>query len=215
MNRVHVRYKSNNKKTGPIPVTTTERSTCPPSCSWYDKGCYAKYGPLGMHWDKVSKGERGYSWDQFLGWVKDLPKGTLWRHNQAGDLPGIEEDIDIEACIDLAMASQHTMGFTYTHKWDGNEEVIELLNDLGFTVNTSCDTYEEAKLSMHMGLPTTVMLSPDMPEDFPVARCPAEYKDTSCAQCKLCARSNRKVAVGFTPHGAGKKHVERTMEAVG
>lgn len=208
---VHVTPKSSNAKTGPIPVTTTSRNTCPPSCSWYDKGCYAKYGPLGLHWDKVSKGDRGLGWDDFLGWVKDLPKGTVWRHNQAGDLPGEGEVLDLDKCVDLATYAQPTLGFTYTHKWKDNVDLVRLMNDIGFVVNTSCDTQEDAKVSMDLGLPTTMMLSDEVPLDFPVVRCPAEYMDTNCAKCKLCARKDRKVAVGFTPHGTGKKHIVRTL----
>lgn len=32
--------KSGNRKVGAIPVTYRERKSCPPSCTWYRKGCY-------------------------------------------------------------------------------------------------------------------------------------------------------------------------------
>jgi hypothetical protein len=42
-----------------------------------------------------------------------------------------------------------------------------------------------------------------------VVRCPAEYRDISCAQCgngePLCARLNRNFIVGFTAHGPSKR----------
>ena len=60
--RVHITPRSGNAKTGPIPVTTTERASCPSTCPFYDKGCYAKSGPLALHWRKVSDGERGTDW---------------------------------------------------------------------------------------------------------------------------------------------------------
>ena len=60
--RVHITARSGNAKTGPIPVTTTERASCPTTCPFYDKGCYAKSGPLALHWRKVSDGERGTDW---------------------------------------------------------------------------------------------------------------------------------------------------------
>jgi hypothetical protein len=40
-------------------------------------------------------------------------------------------------------------------------------------------------------------------------RCPAEYRDISCAQCgdgePFCARLNRKFIIGFTAHGPNKR----------
>jgi hypothetical protein len=50
----------------------------------------------------------------------------------------------------------------------------------------------------------------DIPEHTAkVVRCPAEYRDISCAQCgngePLCARLNRNFIVGFTAHGPSKR----------
>jgi hypothetical protein len=45
--------KSRNKKTGPIPVSTTSADSCPPSCPFMDNGCYAKGGPLAIVWQQV------------------------------------------------------------------------------------------------------------------------------------------------------------------
>ena len=56
---VHLVRKSRNGKTGPIPVSTTSGDTCPNACPLKGSGCYAKSGPLGMHWQKVSSGARG------------------------------------------------------------------------------------------------------------------------------------------------------------
>jgi len=216
---VHVTPKSTNKKTGPIPVTTTERSTCPPSCSWYDKGCYAKYGPLALHWNKVSDGSRGGNWAKFIEWVSELPEGTLWRHNQAGDLPGTEEALDSEKALELSLAAKGTMGFTYTHKdYKKNYDVIQSMNTNGFTVNTSCDTLDDAVESYSLNLPTTVLI-PEAYEgqskfnykDVVITRCPAEYLDKTCKTCMLCARRFRASVVGFTPHGTGKKHVKEAL----
>jgi len=55
---------SGNAKTGPIPVTITEKASCWTGCALYEKGCYAFYGALGHFWAGVSKGTRGSSWDE-------------------------------------------------------------------------------------------------------------------------------------------------------
>ncbi len=81
--------KSSNSKTGPIPVTTTERSSCPPSCPLAgDGGCYAEAGYYTrLNWTAVSEKRRGMDWVDFVDTIDSLPKHTLWRHNVAGDLP--------------------------------------------------------------------------------------------------------------------------------
>jgi len=59
--------KSSNAKTGPIPTTTSPRSTCPTECPLSGKGgCYAEAGYYTrMNWDKVDSGERGVEWETF------------------------------------------------------------------------------------------------------------------------------------------------------
>jgi hypothetical protein len=60
--RFHLTRSSGNRKTGPIPVTTSSRATCSPSCPFLLNGCYADGGgPLRLHWEKVTTGERGVS----------------------------------------------------------------------------------------------------------------------------------------------------------
>ena len=102
--RVHITRKSSNKKTGPIPVTTTESSSCPPSCPFINAGCYAKHGPLALHWRRVSSGERGTDWQGLCDFVQSLPDQQLWRHNQAGDLPHHHGVIDHAALESLSGA---------------------------------------------------------------------------------------------------------------
>ncbi len=79
-------------------------------------GCYAKSGPLALHWSKVSDGSRGTDWRTFCESIASLPEGQLWRHNQAGDLPGMNLEIDRIMLADLVDANKGRNGFTYTHK---------------------------------------------------------------------------------------------------
>ena len=48
--KVHFVAVSQNAKTGPIPVSITERASCWPGCALYENGCYAETGALAMHW---------------------------------------------------------------------------------------------------------------------------------------------------------------------
>ena len=149
MTRVHLTLVSRNVKTGPIPVSTTTAETCPDNCPFKAKGCYAKGGPLAIHWRKVTEGKSGMEWDSFCWSIHRLPEGQLWRHNQAGDLPGLNDDLDTIALGQLVQANKGKRGFTYTHKpLDSEHERLAVANANrnGFTVNLYRD-WETGRLS--------------------------------------------------------------------
>ena len=107
---------SQNAKTGPIPVTITEKASCWTGCALYEKGCYAFYGALGHFWSGVSEGTRGGSWEELCAKVAALPKRTLWRYAQAGDLPGTDDAIDKKLLRQLVIANRGKRVIAFTHK---------------------------------------------------------------------------------------------------
>lgn len=69
----HISKKSANRKTGKIVVITSSCDTCPDNCSFKNNnGCYAYGGPLRIHWDKVSRGERGKVFKEFIKELKNI-----------------------------------------------------------------------------------------------------------------------------------------------
>lgn len=222
--QVHLTLKSSNKKTGPIPVTTTEAGSCPESCPYRrtaegPNGCYADYGPLNIHWKRVTDGRAAVvKWDGFLTEIRALPEGQLWRHNQAGDLPHNDEVIDAEKVGDLVEANSGRKGFTFSHHdmtIEANREVIKKANEGGFTVNLSADTLEEVDQLADLEIgPVVVTLPADQKENLvtekgrPVILCLNVTHGLTCEECKVCAIGSRKSIVGFPAHGTGKRKVE-------
>ena len=198
-------------------VTTSTATTCPTSCPFKSNGCYADSGPLKLHWDKVTEGERGDDWPTFIDKIKALPAGSKWRHNQAGDLPGDTKDLDDVKCVELAKANEGKRGFTYTH-YDvldnfQNAITVNMMNHLGFTVNVSANNLEHADQLCDLDIaPVATVLPIEQtnntvtPKGRKVVVCPATYKDdVSCASCMLCEKWDRNVVVGFPAHGTSKK----------
>lgn len=213
--RVHLTRKSRNSKVGPIPVSTTERSSCG-ACALKGNGCYGDNFHLGMLWDKVSDGRLGMSWDAFCTAIGKLPDGQLWRHNQIGDLPHVNGKIDRAAFIDLVNANRGKRGFTYTHHAASlhNLELLSQANHNGFTVNLSADNLEHADRLYGKGspvvtiLPDTQLTNTVTPAGRRVVVCPAAVReDVTCSTCQLCQRAEREVIVGFPAHGARKTKV--------
>ena len=213
----HITPKSKNVKVGKMAVTTSTATTCPTSCPFKSNGCYADSGPLKLHWDKVTRKERGDDWATFIDKIKDLPTGSKWRHNQAGDLPGDMEKLDNEKCIELAKANKGKRGFTYTH-YDvldnfQNAITVNIMNHLGFTVNVSANNLDHADKLCDMDIaPVATVLPIDQttntvtPKGRKVVVCPATFKDdVSCSSCMLCEKRDRNIIVGFPAHGTSKK----------
>jgi hypothetical protein len=213
---------SHNVKTGPIPVSTSSKVTCPDACPFKSGGCYAQGGPLNIHWNKVTSGERGTDFDTFCKSIAKLPKGQLWRHNQSGDLAGENNVIDVDKLKQLTNANRGRKGFTYTHKpmTPENAEAVKHANDNGFTVNLSANNLRHADelKALNVG-PVVVVLPSDQvgntvtPEGNKVVVCPATYREgVNCANCQLCQKVNRSVIVGFPAHGNAKKKVDEKVK---
>lgn len=221
---IHLTIKSGNIKTGPIPVTTSGNETCPDACPLKVGGCYAKGGPLGIHWAKVSSRDRGSSIDVLATQIKSFPDGQLWRHNQAGDLPGLSDSIDVDELAKIVDANTGRRGWTYTHKpiqgdtnqSTSNRAAVRHANVNGFTVNLSANNLAHADELADLKAGPVVAIVPENAPDTvytPAGRkaivCPAQQRDDlTCADCTLCQRANRSVIIAFRAHGVSKRKAE-------
>lgn len=216
---VHLVLDSRNRKTGRMPVSTTDQRSCPDACVFKDAGCYAEFGKMRAHWQKVP--ERGVRFSQFLQQVRALPPGIIWRHNEAGDLPGIGDRLDATAVKRLAIANDGRRGFTFTHKpmkLKSARQAVDFANRQGFTINLSANSLKHADELARLGIaPVAVVLpenSPDKlttPEGRSVIVCLNETKRLTCLECQLCAVSTRKSIVGFRAHGQAKAIVTQLV----
>lgn len=218
----HFTLRSNNAKTGPIPVTTTSADSCPPTCSFKGNGCYAEHGPLVLHWRAVTAGTRGGTIEELCAAIAALPDGQLWRHNQAGDLPVSRPGkVHFGHLKALVKANRGRRGFTYTHHrptaW--NRAVIHNVNAMGFTINWSAETLEQADQFADMAIGPVVCVLPadatkpmQTPGGRTVVVCPAtQNDDIDCARCELCQKVDRKSIVGFPAHGSGAAKVQKVF----
>ena len=223
MTRVRLTLKSRNAKTGPIPVSTTARESCPSHCSLAGNGCYAESGPLAIVWRSVP--EVGLTWNKFCAAIANLPAGQLFRHNQAGDLPHQSQVIDAAKMSALVAANRGRRGFTYTHHdmaIPENRATVAHANRQGFTVNLSANNLEQADTLASLEIGPVVTLAPAAQRDNGVTPggrrvviCPAVTRNgVTCASCKLCAVAARDCIVAFPVHGARKRHAATAMESI-
>jgi len=219
----HFTRISCNRKTRPIPVTTTSANSCPQNCGLRRNGCYAESGPLAIHWRAVSQGVRGATFEELLHEIGTLRRHVLWRHNQAGDLtPSASGVIDAGLLIRLANANRGRRGFTYTHypPTSENRAVIQQANELGFTVNLSAQTLAQADAYADIGVAPVVVILPastDRPVRTPAGRhvvvCPASLGRTDCLNCGICQQRDRVAIMSFPAHGVRAKRAQAVFLA--
>lgn len=214
---------SGNTKTGHMPVSTSDMDSCAERCPFLSI-CYANFGHTIFHWKKVP--ERGTLWADFVKKVAAFPKGQLWRHNEAGDLPSRKGRIDAAKLRALVKANRGRRGFTYTHHelTEANIAAIRYANANGFTVNVSCETVGQVDYVRALGLPA-VLATPkgepvptQTPGGNPLRICPAvtsaeaikagrDVLKIQCTNCGICYRHDRVSTIVFPAHGPGAKRV--------
>jgi len=219
--RFHLTRVSGNSKTGPIPVTTSSRDTCPSSCPFRGQGCYADAGPLALHWGKVTAAERGVPFAQHCADLASLPPGQLVRLNQAGDLVHKHGRISRRFVRGIVAACRNLKAYTYTHhklNIGENLQMLRFANRNGLTVNVSTETEAAADRAIESGLPAVLAVNSDEPRDTwhtpagnVVLVCPAQRRDTDCATCQLCRTRGRRVIIAFRAHGTGKKKANQAI----
>lgn len=211
---------STNSKTGPIAVSTTSRLSCAPGCPLAGKdGCYAEAGyHTRIHWDAVTRGDRGLPPVEFINKVRQLPRYSKFRHNVAGDLwPGIKPNLIDGARLSLlADATKHLIAWTYTHHEKNlqNLAAIRAAIRRNFTVNLSTESKDEAAIFAKRGYPVTCVVPAGLPKAFKhkevmFRQCPATFLGSTitCATCggassgPLCAQADRNFVVTFPAHG--------------
>jgi hypothetical protein len=203
-----------NSKTGVMLTTRSPRNTCPDDCGLKSNGCYAENAPIVWHWEKQEKSE------QFmLDAIRRVPKGHLWRHNEAGDFVsngGLIDEIHLAKIVD---ANRNKKGFTYTHHRlnNHNKKLIKEANENGFTINLSADNADIADRCLGLAIAPVCVLLPlgtsnvsYTPAGHKVVACPAEKsKKVTCASCGLCQKADRDYIIGFRAHGTKKKQANQ------
>lgn len=219
--------QSTNSKLGlGVSAHMSSDNTCPSSCALRNKSCYARFGKVGIWWRRLSKGERGTNWDDFVNSVKTLPTKFKLRLNVAGDLVPLKKGsktIDrcsLEKLADAVKARQlDSWGYSHYDLSKKNVETLKLVAKKGLVINASADSIKEADEHFSKGVPTVVTV----PSDFKsgtkseagnrIVICPQQTHNTTCAECMLCHKKDRKYIIAFKSHGCASKSLDERLNS--
>ena len=206
---------SDNRKTGPMPVASASKDSCPPQCPMR-AACYRDQFPLNQK-------KCPLTWRQLLDGVRRLPPRTLWRYGDIGDLPGTGATIDADKAMELAAVgtAEGKRPYCYSHKppVNGNVATIRAMIGQGFTINISAEGLYRADLLAELDVGPVVTVLPRSLGDWRslrtpagrrVIRCPHEYQGVQCISCggmrgPLCSWPARDFIIGLTAHGRVRK----------
>ena len=214
--------KSSNAKTGAIPTTMTEKTSCPLTCPLRANGCYAENFPLALHWNKVS--DNGITAQELADKLMALPILQLWRHNVAGDLPtlpdGTINTVELSPIVNAVKARDlRTIVYTHHPLTEANIHRLRVMRKHGVNVNASCESIDKVNHALDHGINAVLVVPVGSPKREKIGSttllaCPAQYRDAvTCASCGLCARDRvaNRVVVTFEAHGARKGAAMRAI----
>lgn len=222
---VIVKEKSENSKTGPVSVTYAPIQTCPKSCPFLDKGCYAQLGHSGIHLNRLNTAakENKISAKRIAqieaDEIKKLSGERPLRLHIVGDCktPEAAEILSSAAKEYFSKDNLFQPIWTYTHSWkiiprDKWGNIISVL--------ASCETLEECKEAMKRGYAASIVrLKPfegTMNFDgLKMTACKEITKGIKCIDCKLCFNDEKLLennqVICFFPHGARSEKVRKAI----
>lgn len=211
--------RSENQKTGPCSNTYAGQSTCPKSCAFRGKGCYAELGHTGIVTSRLNRAKKGALYTiQFEAKLIDaIPKpGAMdLRVHVVGDCPTPECASIMGSAMVRYEKRTGRKAWTYTHAWRN----IPASAWQGANVLASCESASDVRHAHAMGYATAMVVprGGKAPAGIKALPCLFEKKGMQCIECRLCLRSEplRKagVTIAFGAHGAMFKSVERVLVA--
>lgn len=204
---------TNAKLTGGkrIPFYATYRAvgaTCPATCPLLNAGCYAQGGNVNLHQRDAYSLDDGAA---FLAGLSLMPPGATVRLHVSGDvmLDGALDEAYLSAMLDGARSRPDVTFYGYTHAWRLIDR-SRFAFPPNFVLNASCDGPADVAEARAAGWDTTTVVPSDggWKRQGDTVVCPQQTAGLSCAECKLCMRSDRSLTVAFRAHGSGKKKVD-------
>ena len=201
--------KSKNRKTGAIPQTYMDKSTCPKRCPWRGHGCYGENFTTNLTWNRVYD-----PLESIKDSVKELKGKCVIRQSVAGDIATPNtNDIDRHTVDILNDAYKGHFAYTYTH-CELSPINVKIAKASKMVINFSCETLSQVKKCKKYGVPSVLSVRKMEGEEKTIdgikfKKCPAIYKEgMNCKKCLKCLNKNRNYVIVFEVHGKGQKKAD-------
>ena len=188
-------------------------ATCAPTCPYLGAGCYAESGKVALHQREAAAGIlpalRGAA--GAMAWA--AMTGRPCRLHVSGDLGRSWDEARpyIAGLIAVVQAVRATFGpvdvWTYTHlpyTTDG-AALVDMLATAGIHVRWSDRTGYNGAIVVPFERVASMRQRGRVGAPV-IAKCPAQLRDTTCADCRLCWQ-RPDLTIAFDPHGSGRRSI--------
>lgn len=206
------RKLTTDHKARPVSVTLAPQYTCPTTCGFYNNGCYAERGPLGIQTHRLNNSENNgpiNSAESEANAIKNLSGKYPLRIHVVGDSTTNEGTCLLADAADVYNGKYDQPVWTYTHAWRTVDR--ESWGDI--SVLASCETEQDVIDANNRGYATALVADHKTVSkkvgNTNAILCPQQTglkKD--CEECRICMKDKRllgRATVIFSPHGATKK----------
>jgi hypothetical protein len=203
-----------NTKTGTASTYRPVGATCPSTCPYLGKGCYAEHGLVTIHERRAPKTSLASVVSAAIAIIAAVKCDALARLHVSGDfyVDGRLDETYLTELIEVSetiqgLTNTSLLAWTYTHappeEMDGWRE---RLHAAGVVVLYS-DRVEPggAVIWPFRSFRTLQDLFPLLT----LVRCPAQLTGTTCRECRLCPEArNRGLTIVFDPHGRHRQKLQ-------
>ena len=214
---------SENKKTGLVSATYASQNSCPDDCPFYRNGCYAEFGPTGIHTRKISSSHIVSSIEIAKAEAEAI-RGLSGRFDLRVHVVGDCADDDSANIVSTAMAEHKAKhdceAWTYTHAWrDVSSRSWNNQNVLA-SVESIADIKKARRREYAAAIVVAKFKSDKLyiEDGEKLLPCPNQTRGVQCVDCRLCMKTehlrNNDISIAFEAHGAGEKKVRLALETV-
>lgn len=216
--------KSRNSKTGKVSVTYAPIQSCPESCPFLNKGCYAQHGNTAFTLIRLNKNAEKHKKTRPIDIALEEAKQIQKLSGQNDLRLHIVGDAKTAKAAEiLAWAAQNHISkkgkkvWTYTHAWKN----IPRKKWGKISVLASCETIDECRKAMQRGYASSIVRLKPFKGSFhwkgiKMTACPALVNENiHCVDCGLCKNDKRlrekKEVICFFPHGVKQNAAKQTI----
>ena len=214
--------ESRNSKTGIVSATYAPMQSCPKTCKFLDKGCYAQSGHCGFTARRITENVPRKKGPVYIAEAeaKEISKLTgkyPLRLHVVGDCRTPQAaEIVANAAFKYSLKEDQPV-WTYTHAWRD----VPRASWGNVSVLASCETFEEVQEANGKGYATCMIRYAPFEKrfkwnGFTMQPCLEMTTGKQCKDCKLCFNDKllrgHKTIICFFPHGSRKNLVTEILK---
>lgn len=222
---------SGNTKTGNVDATYASiNASCPKTCPLLSNGCYAQTSFVGITTARLNKEAKQLTAIEVAKAEANLidysynggqvPNGKCLRIHVAGDSKTVTGTRLIAKAVDRWKKRGGKSVWSYTHAW----KKVSRKEWGQVAILASVSNVSEAKEAKEKGYACALVVADHTTDkafklsgsDIKWIPCPAQTRDVSCLQCKLCFDTDRlyknNFGIAFAAHGVCKNKIKRHLQ---